>query len=164
MLNSSAITEREAAVDSADFSYVRERLISEAKLVGEDLYAIDREFKRFLKLVLYGQRPLAMIDRRVDEYWHMLVLFTPQYREFCSRVMGFFVDHQPRTSLTPVPASAIANFVEEYRGKYGRLEEFWLEKLTPELRTMIEANRIPEDLSFQWSGWTGPQGKLEAHF
>lgn len=157
------IPEREAAIDSLELDFVRERLAADGKLVGEDVWKVDTEFKRFLKLVLTGRRPLAMIDRRVDEYWHMFLLFTPQYRQFCSTVMGFFVDHQPRTSVTPVPVGAIGNFIEDYVDRFGALDAFWLETLAPELKSIIEAGKVPEDLGFQWSGWTGPNGLLAPH-
>lgn len=90
----------------------------------------------------------------------MFLLFTSQYRLFCEKVMGFFVDHQPRTSVTPVPPRAIGNFIQDYRTRFGELDPFWLEKLQAELKLMIDSGKIPEELSFQWSGWTGPNGLL----
>lgn len=151
---------RESAIDNFSAPYVLEKLVTEGKLEGEDLIAIEFAFKRFMKLVLTSTKPLAMIDRRVDGYWHMFILFTPQYREYCAEVLGFFVDHQPRTAFTPVPPSAIKNFVDQYIEKYGELDEFWLHTLTPELRDAVRRGDVPADLSFQWSGWTGPKGVL----
>jgi hypothetical protein len=113
-----------------------------------------------MALVLRSEVPLAMIDRRVDEFWHMFILFTPQYRDFCNEVMGFFVHHQPRTSITPVPESAIKNFVDAYESEYGQLGDFWCEGLDEALQNDIRAHRIPAELTFDWSGWTGRKGEL----
>jgi hypothetical protein len=159
-----SIEAREKALESFDLSFVLERLISDGKLQIAELPKIDAEFRKFFKLVLSGTRPLAMIDRRVDEFWHAFVLFTPQYRVFCEKIMGFFVDHQPRTKYTPVPPSAISNFVEDYKIKFGELDSFWLQTLDDDLRVTIESGVIPNELSFDWSGWTGPSGVLDSHF
>lgn len=151
--------ERDLALDEYDMSFVWEKVLSEGKASRDESPHLEREFKRFMKLVLREPGPLAMIDRRVDELWHSFILFTPQYRRFCEEVMGFFVDHQPRTSQTPVPAGAIGNFVEAYKRHFGDLPDSWLENLAPEMRNMVQTGQIPRDLSFDWSGWTGrPEG------
>lgn len=147
--------DREAALDNYDFSFVREKMVREGTLTSEAFRVVEQEFKKFLKLVLREDGPLAMIDRRVDELWHSFILFTPQYRRFCVDVMGFFVDHQPRTSMTPVPTGAIKNFVDAYKRQYGELGPFWLEDLDPSIRHYVERGTVPQDLSFDWSGWTG---------
>lgn len=114
-MDSLSTAAREHSLNSFDLSFVHEKIVNENKLKGEDLTKIEHEFKRFMKLVLLEDGPLAMIDRRVDELWHSLILFTPQYQQFCEQVMGFFVHHQPRTSITPVPEGAIKNFVDAYK-------------------------------------------------
>ena len=150
--------DREDAIDSFDLSYVHEKLVNEGKFTLEELRSIDYEFRRFLKLVLSDKGPLAMVDRRVDELWHSFILFTPQYEEFCEKVMGFFVHHQPRTSKTPVPVGAIANFVEAYGRRFGELTPFWLEQLEPTTKAAITSGSVPRSLAFEWSGWTGRPG------
>jgi hypothetical protein len=147
--------ERELALDGYDMSFVWEKVLSENKISFDELPSLELEFKRFMKLVLREPGPLAMIDRRIDELWHSFILFTPQYRKFCEEVMGFFVDHQPRTSLTPAPPGAIANFVDAYTRHFKYLPDLWLEHLDPTMRDMIRTGNIPQKLSFNWSGWTG---------
>ncbi|MBL8399191.1 MAG: hypothetical protein JNL84_13795 [Candidatus Accumulibacter sp.] len=151
--NSAAMT-----LNSFDLSFVREKLSNDGKLSDSEISQAEEEFRKFLALVLKYDGPLAMIDKRVDEFWHSFILFTPQYRQFCSEVMGFFVDHQPRTSTTPVPTSAIANFVAAYKAEYGELPSYWVETVDNVIRAAIESGNVPEDLAFQWSGWTGRGG------
>jgi hypothetical protein len=149
---------RERALDSYDLSFVHEKLLSDGRFAAKDLVKIEHEFKRFMKLVLSEPGPLAMIDRRVDELWHHFILFTPQYQQFCEQVMGFFVHHQPRTSMTPVPERAIKNFVDAYKSRYGKLDSFWLEQLEPDVRSIIASGSVPSSLTLHWSGWTSRPG------
>lgn len=152
---SKAIVDREALLADFDMGFVLEKMTSEGRVPAAEFPEIVREFKRFLVLVLRERGPLAMIDRRVDELWHCFILFTPQYREFCTGVMGFFVDHQPRTSVTPVPPRAIANFVTAYQRHYGELPESWLTGFDTATKLEIKAGNPPQELTFDWSGWTG---------
>lgn len=150
---------REKALEEYDMSFVWERGVADGKFKPEETAILEREFKRFLKLVLRETGPLAMINRHVDEVWHLFILFTPQYRSFCKRIMGFFVDHQPLTSKTPVPIGAISNFVKAYRKHFGRIPRTWLDGLDPRIKNIIKNGNIPAELSFQWSGWTGVRKK-----
>jgi len=154
--------ERQEAIDQLDLSFVRERIAATENLEGHDVEKVEMEFKKFMKLVLCTDGPLAVIDKRVDELWHAFILFTPQYQRFCEDTMGFFVHHQPRTSTTPVPICAISNFVRMYREKYGEVDPFWFELLEPEVEACIRSGRVPESLGFKWSGWTGRDGVLDA--
>jgi len=146
---------REKAIDAYDMSFIWERGIADGKFHPKEIVILEREFKRFLKLVLRDPGPLAMISKRVDEVWHLFILFTPQYRAFCKNVMGFFVDHQPLTSKTPVPIGAIPNFLSAYRKHFGRLPSVWFEGIDPKLKLLIKKGTVPSELAFQWSGWTG---------
>ncbi len=154
-MKSKTLLERQRAIDVYDLSFVRAKIADEGKLEDEDLPKIETELRRFLKLVLTHEGPLAMIDRRVDEFWHTFILFTPQYWQFCDEAMGFYVHHQPRTSTTPVSEVAISNFVEAYTSAFGHLDAFWLERLDPDFVESIARGRVPKTLTFQWSGWVG---------
>ena len=149
------ISARESAIDDYDFSFVYEKMRMEGTLPTDSLNKVEEEFKKFLKLLLVEDGPLAMLDRRVDNLWHTFILFTPQYQSFCSSVMGFFVHHQPRTSRTPVPIAAIMNFVNAYKRRYGEFNSFWTDLLDTDLKANIAAGSVSETTSFNWSGWTG---------
>src|ERR1043166_1518025 len=145
----------EALLDAYDLSFVKEHMEGEGMLVDDDFEKTEYEFKRFMKLVLSEEGPIAVFDRRVDELWHSFILFTPQYQEFCDDVMGFFVHHQPRTSKTPVPEIAVQNFVSTYRRRFGELDPFWTDRIDPKLRDQISSGLVFDLSQLRWSGWTG---------
>ena len=142
-------------IDRYDLSFVHERIEHENLLPGEDMRKVEFEFKRFMKLVASERGPLAVIDERVDAFWHCFILFTPQYRKFCDDVLGFFADHQPRTSLTPVPMAAIPNFVTAYAERFGDPETFWFERHSPQSKDALRSGDVRNLQELRWSGWTG---------
>jgi hypothetical protein len=47
-----------------------------------------------------GERiPLFSQARIIDLMWHTFLIFTKDYTQFCQRHFGFYVHHQPRTSV-----------------------------------------------------------------
>lgn len=150
-----SLSDRERCVLAADVSFVRERLEKQPGWSDDEAEFAEAEFRKFIILVLREPGPLAMIDKRVDEFWHMFILFTPQYSGFCNDIVGFFVHHQPRTSSTPVPPEAVRNFVEAYRRHFGEIPDVWLENVPDPVRAGIQSGIIPETAAFDWSGWTG---------
>jgi len=61
----------------------------EAKELFDDL-------KRFLFLCATHREKLGPTDR-IDEAWHNFILFTKDYRNFCNRLLGKFIEHVPIT-------------------------------------------------------------------
>lgn len=59
---------------------------------AEDL---ELECKRFLYLAAIAPNFALAPTKPIDEYWHMLILFTEEYSSLCSRFHGFFVHHKP---------------------------------------------------------------------
>lgn len=151
----SSLAISDQTIDEYDLSFVHERIRDEGLLAGEDIQRVEIEFKKFIKLVALESGPLAVIDERVDAFWHSFILFTPQYREFCERVLGFFADHQPRTSLTPVAVTAIPNFLSAYTRKFGNPEPFWFERHDDNAKDILRSADLDRALELRWSGWTG---------
>lgn len=71
----------------------------------EDAADIFEQLKRMLWLVnemeyddLRAQQKMFSIDTSllvIDEMWHIFILFTKEYREFCDTYFGYFIDHFP---------------------------------------------------------------------
>jgi hypothetical protein len=141
-----------AYIDQYDLSFIKLRMREEG-CHWEDFEELVREFKRFIKLVMVGEKPLAMVNERIDRLWHTFILFTPQYREFCIRVWGRFIDHQPRTEETPVPLSAIANFFDAYHHEFGQLHPIWRENILAATGDGASDEHASIGLNFRWSGW-----------
>ena len=45
---------------------------------------------------------VSMPSRVVDDLWHEFILYTREYRDFCSRAFGKFLHHLPSAALSPV--------------------------------------------------------------
>jgi len=54
------------------------------------------DLKRFLYLCATHKERLGPTDS-IDEAWHNFILFTRDYRVFCNRFLGKFVEHVPLT-------------------------------------------------------------------
>lgn len=45
---------------------------------------------------------VSMPSRVADDLWHEFILYTREYRDFCSRAFGKFLHHLPSAALSPV--------------------------------------------------------------
>lgn len=135
--------------------FVLEKLCEDGRMTREQARGAEEEFRRFMALIALEVAPLAMIGPLVDEVWHQFVLFTPQYRRFCSETFGFFVDHQPDCAETPVPLSAGSNFMGGYKRYFGELPAIWFEGMTLESVQYYKEGRFKVPPPRRWSGWTG---------
>lgn len=77
------------------------RLAHEEGLSIEEARSLFRDTLLFLWLGSQMNGPLAPTPR-IDLGWHVFLLFTQDYREFCCAYFGRFVDHHPRR-LTDKP-------------------------------------------------------------
>lgn len=56
--------------------------------------AVFEEMKRFLYISMITGEPCSP-SRIVDEMWHEFILHTADYRAFCDKYNGGFIDHSP---------------------------------------------------------------------
>lgn len=77
------------------------RLAKEEKLSPEEAESLFKDTLLFLWLGSQVKGSLAPTPR-IDLGWHVFLLFTQDYREFCQEYFGRFVDHHPRR-LTDKP-------------------------------------------------------------
>jgi hypothetical protein len=73
----SQFSEQDLQIDNFSLNFVFEKIQKENNLrVSAAISSrVEFEFKRFLKLILRENSPLAMIDKRMDELWHSFILF-----------------------------------------------------------------------------------------
>lgn len=141
-------------VGDYELPYLEQRLLSNGWSRRRCAVALA-EFRKFIALTGFVEPPLAMVGECVDEVWHELILFTPQYRRFCFETVGKFISHQPNTPLTPIPVEAIANFASAYNVYFGLLPNIWLEG---DARASNWLSGIPGSKPpMRWSGWTGDE-------
>ena len=70
------------------------RLQEKEKLTEEKARVLFLDMLRFL-LLCGTQEQILSPSEAIDQAWHHFILFTRDYREFCQRFFGKFVDHQP---------------------------------------------------------------------
>lgn len=97
-------------VDSYKNDEVIQRFLKHYKTSENDAHFIFHCLKRILWLggerkrdVRYGLKvptafPMLTTMWILDEMWHVFILFTKDYREFCLDYVGEFIDHFPESS------------------------------------------------------------------
>ncbi len=96
-----------------------------------ELYArcVIREYKRFLVLAVTAPHVVTPSDP-VDQAWHLHLLYSARYREFCARVLGRTLDHGP-SSGGPVELRHFTSAYEQTLASYLELfgepapEDIW---------------------------------------
>jgi hypothetical protein len=138
-------------LETLELPFLWHKLVEDGVLIEAEIPVVELELKRFMALVAIGIQPLAMIGPTIDAAWHQFVLFTAQYRGFCQTVFRKFIDHQPNTPATPVPAIAWKNFCDGYRRHFGELPEIWLRGLDQDaIRLTLGTGSV---MPTKWSGW-----------
>lgn len=137
-----------------DFSFLEDRFVEKFPRWRDSFPEIQRELKRFFFLTRETDKPLAVLSAKVDELWHLFILHTPQYSQFCNDLFNEFIHHQPHNPRTPVPPEAILNFYDLYPKTFRELPGLWSEDIEEHILA-IRQGRCPYELQFQWSGWTG---------
>ncbi|MGH3941456.1 MAG: glycine-rich domain-containing protein [Pseudonocardiaceae bacterium] len=59
-------------------------------------------------LATLPRRPTLRPSRLVDLGWHAFLLHTREYAEFCDRIAGRFLHHEPDDGPTPVECGSLA--------------------------------------------------------
>lgn len=111
------------------FTQVKEKLLLEGKLSAEVVDEAISEFRKYLSLIVLGHSRLAMTSSEVDEVWHIFILFTKDYADFCDRIFGKFLHHQPSIPSNPIEQSARDAFFSAYRQHFGEPPATWRESM-----------------------------------
>ena len=78
-----------------DFSSVRDRLRTRHGWPEAKARRVQREYLRFLALIILRPEKHYGMAGVVDEFWHEHLLDTLDYHRLCSEVIGRFVHHEP---------------------------------------------------------------------
>jgi hypothetical protein len=113
---------------SYKFQPLINRLVEKKGLEKADAEALYNDMLRFLYLCGTTAKTLAPSER-IDLAWHEFLLFTREYQNFCRRMFGFFIHHNPRESgKRPVPSdgnSVIQDTLVAARAAFGDLSPNW---------------------------------------
>lgn len=101
------------------------RIKEKLRLSNEDANQLFEDLKLFLFIassndgVAYKKyRPSIAID----DAWHEFLLFTKNYRDFCIKVLGVFVDHTPGFDKNWIEGDSLITEVRKYSEKPSK---FW---------------------------------------
>ena len=70
------------------------------QLAVKDQQLVLRGLRKFFLAYLRGGRKhVSMPSQVVDDLWHIFILYTREYNEFCQQAFGHFFHHSPAGSL-----------------------------------------------------------------
>lgn len=82
-----------------DLSTVITRFCREKNVTQERGESVAREMKRFLIICSISKNKSYAIRGDIDEMWHMFIIFTRRYSEFCNAVADRFLHHVPTEDI-----------------------------------------------------------------
>lgn len=77
-----------------DMSFITKRFAEEQGLHIDLATKYEREMKRYFLLRFLQKRRYGMMGK-TDEYWHLFIIYTKQYHEFCAKAFGTYLHHRP---------------------------------------------------------------------
>jgi hypothetical protein len=143
-----------AVLDAISFEapYVIERLVKDRVVDSvSEAETLFTEAKKYLVLSEANRDVVVgMYSVRVDEAWHAFILYTAQYRQFCTTFFGRFIPHAPKNAPPPVGHDhehprelTFAEFGAAYQDLFGEpLPDVWYD-----IRSVAPARRVFNDLA-----------------
>ncbi len=98
-------------VQAYDNAEVVERLTRKLKLTLDEAEQLFADVKLFLCLAATTGKSLVPSDK-IDAGWHEFLLYTSEYRAFCSEHLGKFVHHCPPSYFDDDRNPSQADFLE----------------------------------------------------
>ena len=116
-----------AGIEAFDLSSPRQQLLLNygAHIGPDEVDTVIRELRRFLSLrllVLTPKYDTFVPSLKVDLAWHQFILHTRLYREFCTNLLGYFIDHEPAATRSEGRAT-VAGEIAAYTKQ--QLQEFY---------------------------------------
>jgi len=110
-------------------AYLTERLLE--KGIFQDVNYINELFEEWKKYVIlsmiHPEISLPMISTDVDKIWHNFILFTRQYHDFCTDILGInYFHHAPSISGEISTSVSGETFSQLYNDKFGEeISKHW---------------------------------------
>ncbi|EDW6384728.1 hypothetical protein YU52_000791 [Salmonella enterica subsp. enterica serovar Java] len=85
-------------IEAFDLYRIRMSYIAENPESSPHARLLERELKRFLSLNILVKSPkydTFVPSEYLDKFWHVFILHTKLYRDFCDSFIGGYVDHNP---------------------------------------------------------------------
>jgi hypothetical protein len=110
--------------DTVDLDVLVRRYVNKRNTSAVRARQVLREMKRFLVMCALEPHKGLIISGEVDEMWHMFILFTRRYEDFCQKVAGRFIHHVPGEDMAhyytdKTPAHSYRVTFETYERLFG---------------------------------------------
>jgi hypothetical protein len=104
------------------------RYVKEFSLSNREAELLFDDVKRFLWLNFVSG--VIAPPPKIDEAWHIFIIFTKDYAEFCQTIFGRFMHHRPRRPEDPpndgTTARRTIQAVGEHFGGFSKLSINWV--------------------------------------
>lgn len=102
-------------------------------LTRKDIALVSRGLRQFFLAYLMGRNHyVAMPSKIVDDLWHEFILYTRDYKTFCSRAFGEFLHHTPAAAMDP-----------SRKGSNEGLRRVWWHSCKTENLNAMNPSRLP---------------------
>lgn len=88
-------------IQKHDLSLVTKTFAERNLLYAKDAAVLELECRRFMYLAALAPELELAPTKPIDDYWHQFIHFTENYRGFCTKYTGYFVDHNPLAESQP---------------------------------------------------------------
>jgi len=102
-------------------NHIVERIASEGTMSKDEAAEVFQDTLRFLAL---SATTRVCPPHRVDFSWHIFLLHTKDYAEFCEKHIGFFVHHEPGENVEG-SSPAMDATIALAKNVYGELSGNW---------------------------------------
>lgn len=92
-------------IDSYDFSRISTKYQQVHETSEKEAVEVLEELKKWFTLCAVNPGRKYHIGSRIDDMWHVFILFTKDYAEFCEQRIGFFLHHEPSVPGESLPPS-----------------------------------------------------------
>lgn len=96
------LTDKSNQLLQYDLQFITKRFAEEQGISIEIANNYEHEMKRFFLLRFVQKRKYAVMGK-VDDYWHLFIVYTKQYHDFCDKAFGAYLHHNPATSRSTDP-------------------------------------------------------------
>lgn len=150
---------REAIAASFDLSPVKRRYAREFQKTDHEAEKVLAEIKRFLILCSLSSQGLGA-GGALDDMWHVFMLFTARYENFCHQVCNRFIHHVPEEEFegTATMHDRHKNYratVEFYRDVFQQPPDFSIWPRPLSLDASAERPQVPMECGSCGGGCNG---------
>lgn len=79
-----------------DLTVVKAYIVQRGLFSEEEVNTVEREYKRWLSLIVAHPEKHIAMSLAVDKFWHTHILFTQDYAAMCGAMFGQYLHHRPR--------------------------------------------------------------------